>query len=260
MQAILFDLDGVIYQGDEPIAGAAEAINWVRAEEIPHLFVTNTTSKPRTAIAHKLQAMGIVVDPAHILSPPVAAANWLMANTEGEVALFVPGATQAEFDGLPLWQGDVNRPVAAVVLGDLGEDWNFERLNQAFRLLMQKPAPGLVALGMTRYWRAPEGLRLDTGPFVTALSYATGTEPLVLGKPSRDFFQLAAGSLQTEPAQTLMIGDDIRGDVEGAQHAGLKGALVKTGKFQPQDLDSGVQPDAVLESVADLPAWWSANT
>jgi ribonucleotide monophosphatase NagD (HAD superfamily) len=56
-----------------------------------------------------------------------------------------------------------------------------------------------------------------------------------------------------------MVGDDIRGDVQGAQHAGLCAALVRTGKFQPQDLESGVEPEVVLDSVASLPAWWRAN-
>jgi phospholysine phosphohistidine inorganic pyrophosphate phosphatase len=53
-----------------------------------------------------------------------------------------------------------------------------------------------------------------------------------------------------------MVGDEIRGDVQGAQQAGLRAALVKTGKFQSRDLQCGVQPDVVLDSVASLPAWW----
>ena len=54
-----------------------------------------------------------------------------------------------------------------------------------------------------------------------------------------------------------MIGDDIIGDVNGAQKAGIKGVLVKTGKFRSQDLQHEPKPDAVLDSIADLPKWWS---
>jgi ribonucleotide monophosphatase NagD (HAD superfamily) len=54
-----------------------------------------------------------------------------------------------------------------------------------------------------------------------------------------------------------MVGDDVRTDVGGAQRAGLAGVLVRTGKFAPSDLDGDVVPDAVLDSVADLPAWWA---
>jgi len=53
-----------------------------------------------------------------------------------------------------------------------------------------------------------------------------------------------------------MIGDDIVGDVGGAQATGLTGILVRTGKFRPRDLEGDIRPDAVLDSVADLPQWW----
>ncbi len=260
MQGVLIDLDGVIYQANRAIAGAREAMEWVQANTIPYLFVTNTTSKPRSAICSKLTDMGIAADPEHILTPPVATVQWLKSNVDGAVALFVPAATETEFAGLRLWDGDEGQPVAAVVIGDLGEGWHFKRLNQAFRCLIRKPAPVLIALGMTRYWRAEDGLRLDTGPFVAALQYASAIEPLVIGKPSSAFFNSGVQRLGlSAPAQVLMIGDDIRADVEGAQKAGLKGALVKTGKFQAQDLAGSVQPDAVLDSITDLPAWWSAT-
>jgi HAD superfamily hydrolase (TIGR01458 family) len=259
MRAILFDLDGVIYQGGQPIEGAADVIAWIRAEAIPHLFLTNTSSRPRSELCRKLDGMGIAIDPDQILSPPAAAARWLRAQSAGPVALFVPPATQTEFAGLPRWSGAGDQAVGAVVIGDLAEAWTFARLNQAFQLLMVSPAPRLVALGMTRYWRTPTGLQLDAGPFVSALQYATGIEPVVTGKPARAFFLSAADMLGLAPDQLLMVGDDIRGDVQGAQHAGLRAALVKTGKFQLQDLDSGVQPDVVLESVASLPAWWQGH-
>ena len=67
---------------------------------------------------------------------------------------------------------------------------------------------------MTRYWRAEDGLRLDTGPFVAALQYASGIEPLVIGKPSAAFFNSGAQRLGVAPEEILMIGDDIRGDIE----------------------------------------------
>jgi HAD superfamily hydrolase (TIGR01458 family) len=259
LRGILFDLDGVIYLGDDMIPGAGDTLDWVRSQNIPHLFVTNTTSRPREALSGKLAAMGIGVDPDDILSPPLAAANWLLANTAAPAALFVPDATQVEFEHLRLWAGDPAETVGAVVLGDLGERWDFARLNQAFLLLMQQSAPPLVALGMTRFWKAADGLRLDAGPFVAALEYATDRSAVVMGKPAEAFFHSGADILGIGAAQLLMIGDDIRGDVNGAQKAGLKAALVKTGKFRPQDIESGHPPDAVLGSIADLPRWWEAQ-
>jgi len=68
--SILFDLDGVSYQADKPIEGAAEVAAWVRDNDIPHLFVTNTSSRPRSALIDKLANFGIHTDESHILTPP----------------------------------------------------------------------------------------------------------------------------------------------------------------------------------------------
>jgi HAD superfamily hydrolase (TIGR01458 family) len=174
-------------------------------------------------------------------------------------ALFVPDATAAEFAGLDLLPEGAEDGAGAVVVGDLGASWDFATLNRAFRLLMGDRERPLVALGMTRYWRADDGLRLDTGPFVRALEYATGRTAVVLGKPDRAFYGVAVHDLGLEPGQVAMVGDDVRADVEGAQRAGLAGVLVRTGKFSPEDLRGEVSPDAVIDSIADLPRWWAGR-
>jgi HAD superfamily hydrolase (TIGR01458 family) len=256
VRALLLDLDGVLYVGEAPVPGAARTVAWIREQGIPHLFLTNTTSRPRRALVEKLARMGIAVEADDILTPPVAAVEWLRRHAPGPVALFVPEATRAEFAGLEILPGRAESGAAAVVVGDLGEGWDFPTLNRAFRLLMAEPRPPLVALGMTRYWRAPDGLRLDVGAFAHALCYAAGTDPVVLGKPAAPFFHAALERLGVAAGDAWMVGDDIRGDVEAAQRAGLHGVLVRTGKFRPADLETGVRPDAVLDSIAELPRWW----
>ena len=256
--ALLIDLDGVIYQGEQAVAGAVDAISWLQQTEVPHLYVTNTTSRPRKAIVTKLAAMGAFIAEERIFTPPVAASTWLRQLGIRRVALFVPKATREDFADFDMLPDHAESGAQAVIVGDLGEAWDFQTMNRAFRLLMQQPSPHLIALGMTRYWRAEDGLRLDTAPFVTALAHASGVEPRVLGKPAQAFFAAAATLLGTTAEQTWMLGDDIRADVSGAQAAGLKGILVRTGKFRDQDLDSEVEPDAVLDSFADLPDWWES--
>lgn len=255
MQAILFDLDGVVYEGDRLVDGAVETLRWCDAKAIPYLFVTNTTSKPLGAIAEKLRLLGLKVSESRIMSPPVAAAEWLREQGLHRIAPYVTAQTRQVFADFQLVD-DEQEAVQAVVVGDMGEGWSFEVLNRAFRQLMQSPPPVLVALGMTRYWRASDGMRLDTGPFVSALQYASGIEPVVLGKPSPVFFQMALHKLGVEARETVMIGDDINSDIGGAQQAGLRGVLVRTGKFRASDLGSHVTPDGVLDSIATLPAWW----
>ena len=265
MTALLLDLDGVLYEGERAIPGAADAVCWVQQQQIPHLFLTNTTSRPRSALVKKLAAMGITIDESHLLTPAVAACQWIQENVRSNTALFIPQATQQEFQELPLI--DPFSPAAinsggtlgAIVVGDLGVQWDFATLNQAFRLLMSPAKPYLIALGLTRYWRAEEGLRLDAGPYVRALQYASGVEPIVLGKPALPFFEAALHKLKTVGTDTIMVGDDIRGDIEGALQAGINAIMVRTGKYQPGDLQLGITPAACIDSIADLPQWWQTH-
>jgi phospholysine phosphohistidine inorganic pyrophosphate phosphatase len=253
VRGILFDMDGVIYNDDRPIPGAAETLEWVCAQGIPHLFVTNTTSRCRAALSEKLAAFGIRATETEILTPAAAAAEWLRTARPGQIALFLRQAARGEFADLPCLPEDAEHGAAYVVVGDLGDLWDYRTLNRAFRLLHNNPEARLLALGMTRYWLALDGISLDVAPFVAALSHATGREALVFGKPAARFFQAAAERLGLDAGEVLMIGDDIEADVGGAQAAGLKGALVKTGKFHPADLEGTTRPDAVFDSIADLP-------
>lgn len=259
MTALLIDIDGVLYVGDRAVDGASDALLRLRTEGIPYLLLTNTTSRPRASIVEKLAAMGTQVEADDILTPAIAARDWLSSNVAGPVGLFVPDATRndiisdASFDVLP---ARAETGAAAIVLGDLGAGWDFATYNRTFRLLMAEPRPALLALGMTRYWRAAEGLRLDVGPFVKGLEYATGASAVVLGKPARAFFATALAMLGVGADEAVMIGDDVVGDVGGAQDAGIRGALVKTGKFRPADTQlEEVTPWAVIQSFAAVPKW-----
>jgi len=259
MKAILFDLDGVLYTGENAIEGAADVIHWCVDEAVPHLFLTNTTSRPRAALVDKLAGFSIETNPDDFLTPALAAVQWLSNNIHGKIALFIPDATREEFADFDQCDDDSEEGAQAVIIGDLGEGWNFKTLNRAFRLLMNKPDTKLIALGMTRYWRAEDGLRLDAAPFVKALEHACGREAIVLGKPSIEFYSSALDRLGCDASETIMIGDDIRGDIEASQNTGIRGLLVRTGKYQRTDLDQGIKPFDVIDSIADLPGWWTSH-
>ena len=256
MRGVLFDMDGVLYNSDRPIPGAVEAVGWVRERAVPHLFVTNTTSRDRTVLVEKLRGFGLETTAEQILTPAVAVTQWLGQAGEGPVALFLRPATRREFAGIPCLDDDAEEGAACVIVGDLGNLWDYRTLNRAFRLLHHNPEAKLIALGMTRYWLASDGISLDVAPFVAALEHATGRRALVFGKPSERFFLAATERLGLPPEEVLMVGDDIEADVAGAQAAGLQGALVRTGKFRPSDLDRGIHPDFVWDSIADLPQCW----
>ncbi len=246
VEALILDLDGTIYSNDEPIPGAVETVRALKALHIPLRFLTNTTSRGRAPLAAKLRELGFPVATEEVFGPPWAAGEFLRARG-ASAHLLVPDGAREDFDGVVI---DDQHP-DYVVLGDLGYDWTFGRLNHAFRLLLEGGAQ-LIGLGRSRYWRAPDGLRLDTGPFVAALEYATGRPAMIIGKPERTLYEMVLQDLQLPADCVAMVGDDVEMDVRGAQRVGLRGVLVRTGKFRNGDLARGVWPSLVLDSVANL--------
>lgn len=248
-RAVLFDLEGTLYEAGRRLPGAAETLAALDRRGIPWRFVTNTTSRPRRALVCELSAMDLPADPERIFTAPLAAREFLLARGWTRAALLVRPAVLEDFPGI---EADEETP-HAVVLGDLGEETTFARLNRAFRLLLGGAA--FVTLARNRYYRGADGLLLDQGPFTAALEYASGTTATLVGKPSPEFFASVLRSLGVACSEAVVVGDDLEADVGGGQRAGLRGVLVRTGKFRQEDLArSAIRPDAVIDSVADLPA------
>lgn len=253
---LLIDLDGVIYQGGKTIDGALDALAWIRQRSIPHLFVTNTTSRSRASLLEKFDAYGFALGIDELMTPIVAAIQYLQHQRMRRIAVFVTPGAAREFTEFDIVEAQSQAVVDAVVIGDLGTGWNYQRLNYAFRLLMQDPRPRLIALGMTRYWRGKDGLLLDVAPFVSALETAANCKASVLGKPAAVFFETALQRLDISAGRCFMIGDDIDADIGGAQNCGIRGIQVRSGKFRESDLQGTTLPFAVLDSIAELPRWW----
>ena len=117
-----------------------------------------------------------------------------------------------------------------------------------------RPEGGRRGTSASRCWQREDGLTLDAGGFVVALEYASGAEATVVGKPSAAFFAAALAELGADAARTVVVGDDVEGDVGGAQDAGLAGVLVRTGKFREDAVAaSGIAPTRTIDSIADVP-------
>jgi HAD superfamily hydrolase (TIGR01458 family) len=247
--AILLDLDGVLYVEDEPISGAVEAVAALRGLGVPLRFVTNTTARPREAILTRLERLGMPVGGAELVTPSSLAVEYCRGAGRRRAMLLMHDDVKQDLAGLE----EVDRDADVVVVGDLGEDYAYPVLNRAFRALVD--GAELVALQKNRYWRTPDGLSLDVGPFVAALEYASGRDAVVVGKPAPAFFATVLAGVGAPASAAVMIGDDVESDVGGAQHAGLAGILVRTGKYRADAVAaSGVRPFAIVDSIADVPA------
>ena len=139
-----------------------------------------------------------------------------------------------------------------IVIGDIGNVWSYSLLNQVFNNLMN--GAKLIAIHKNRFWQTEHGLQMDIGGFVDALEYASGVKAMIIGKPSPDFFQIALDDMGLKSSDVAIIGDDIDVDIGGGQLVGLKGVLVKTGKYRQNYAEaSAVKPDLIINSIADLP-------
>jgi HAD superfamily hydrolase (TIGR01458 family) len=258
MAAILLDVDGVLHVSGEPIPGAADAIRRLRTEGHRIRFVTNSTTMSRLQLGERLRGMGFAIEDDELQTTGLVAARALKGRRV--LALTMPGILD-DLEGLEL----VGMNVDAVLVGgaDEGDDpgriFSYLNLNRAF-LELQAGAE-LYCLHKNRWWQTADGPRLDAGAFVAGLEYAADTDATVLGKPSPQYFGAALEAIDADPELTWMVGDDLEGDVLGAQAFGMKTVLVRTGKFRPDELEQSTSmPDGIVSSIAQLPDWLDANS
>jgi len=254
IRAVLLDIDGVLTVSWEALPGAVEAYDALVAAGLRVALVTNTTSRTRTAIGDTLRGAGFAVGDEQIVTAPIATAAYLAEHHPGARCLLLSsGDVAADLAGVHL-AGPEESEIDVVLVGGGGPELDYAALNRAFGALRDGAA--LVAMHRSLYWRTDAGLQLDAGAFVAALEAAADVEAVVVGKPARGLFEAALATLGAGAAEAVMVGDDLDSDVLAAQDLGLTGVLVRTGKFRPEALErSAGLPDAVLDSVADLPAW-----
>jgi HAD superfamily hydrolase (TIGR01458 family) len=249
---LLVDIDGVLTVSWKPLPGAPEALRRLREAGITMVFVTNTTSVTRGAIASNLQGAGFSIDIGEILTAASTTASLIHRDHPGARCWMVGDAdVAADLDDIDLVGEDESPDV--VVLGGAGPEFDYPTLNRIFRLAMD--GTPVVAMHRNLYWMTKDGLQLDTGAFVGVIEQAAGVEVAVTGKPSPACFEGALEMLDLAPKEVAMVGDDLYSDVLGAQTMGIEGVLVRTGKFRSETLAASSRaPDHVVDSFADLPA------
>ena len=241
--ALLLDLSGVLYEGTKAIAGATQAVAQARKLGLTLRFVTNTASKPAAAIMADLEQMQIDIRDGELFTAPMAAKAYLQQKKLRPYCL-IHEAIKAEFAELD------QREPNCVLLGDARDDLTYANLNRAF-VLCKQGAP-LIGIGMNKYFKDDDGLKLDAGAFIRGIEWAAGTQAIIMGKPSRPFFEQVVASAGIAAGRCLMVGDDVVGDVVGAIDAGIQGCLVKTGKYIAGD-EVQLPPAArLIGSIAEL--------
>jgi phospholysine phosphohistidine inorganic pyrophosphate phosphatase len=242
---VLLDLIGVVYVGGgkpkrtgtftgDPslmgsIAGAAEAVAKLKSAGVQYRFVTNESRGNREALIARLQDAGLEdVKEENVFAPAPYALSLIQERQLRPYMLTKPSLLK-EFPGIETAYPN------AVVVADAEDAFTHSSLTKAFRILMEDEKNAFLALGQNRYTREPEGLSLDVGSYVAALEYATGRKAEIVGKPSPGFFNSAAQAMGVTHDECVMVGDDVMVDVHGAQNAGIRAMLVRTGKYMSGD-------------------------
>jgi HAD superfamily hydrolase (TIGR01458 family) len=228
--------------------GAIDAVHTLKSNGMPCRFVTNTSTLSRAAIAAKLQAMGFDITEPEIFSAPQAVLGYLKQKPNAVCKLYIADALKPDFAHIRQTTGIPSH----IIVGDVGATWNYDVLNQILADLLN--GAELIAIHKNKFWQTEQGLRMDIGGFIAALEYASNKPAKVMGKPSRDFFDLAAHDLGVPKSAVAVIGDDVDSDVLGAQRAGLHGILCKTGKYREEYFNrSDIKPDYLIDSIRYLP-------
>jgi HAD superfamily hydrolase (TIGR01458 family) len=251
IEGLLLDIDGVLVISWEALPGSVEALERLRADGVPFVLITNTTTHTRADLAAILGGAGFDVPADRIVTAVTATASYLRAHHAGEaVFVLTDGDPGEDLEGVD--RVDAPEDAGVMVLGGACDDFTYDLVTRVFRRLMD--GARLVGMHRNLYWRTERGWELDSGAYIAGLEQAAGIEATICGKPSPEYFQAALDLLEVPAASAAMVGDDISNDVLGAMDSGLTGILVRTGKFKDGDLAKG-EPDVVLDSLADVPSW-----
>ena len=264
---IIFDLDGVVYRGPEPIPGAAALVSALRAAGMATRFATNNSMATRSAYATRLAGHGIVARPDEIVTSTWATITHLQTNEPGMRDLLALGA-----DGMLTELRDAGYD--ATYAGDAaGADWNGAPLAQAYDALIAGLDPAVtyrtigiaaaairagarfVATNADLRYPTPGGLMPGAGAIVAALQATTGQQPLVIGKPEPAMFQAILEADGVAPEDALVIGDNPDADVPAARRAGIPVVLVLTGVTDATaaaTLEGERRPDWVAAGPAEV--------
>lgn len=200
------------------------------------------------SLQKKINALGFSISADFVISAPQATLLYLKGQHDPVCRLLLAEDIKKDFKEFC----QSNKSADYIVIGDIGDTWSYPLLNEVFNCLMNSAK--LIAIHKNRFCQTEHGLQMNIGGFIDGLEYESSVKAMIIGKPSPDFFRVALHDMGLEPDEIAIVEDDIDVDVGGGQQAGLKGMLVKTGKYRQRYAEaSAVKPGFTLDSIADLP-------
>jgi len=252
---LIFDLDGVIYTGDEPVEYAAESLTELRKREFGIRFLTNNSTRSRLFYAEKLESMGMEAAPEEVMSSALATRCYLKERSPHGAKVFVVGeeGIAEELEGFEIVSPENKEDADYVVVG-MDRHITFDKLADAFDAL--RAGAEMIATNRDPTYPMPGGKLLPGGgAIVAALAEAWGRTPYVAGKPNPLGLNILMRSAGVSPGETLMIGDRPSSDMVTGRNAGVQTCLVLTGVTSREDvatLSGDYKPDFVIDDLRGL--------
>jgi HAD superfamily hydrolase (TIGR01458 family) len=243
---IIFDIDGVLEFQGSVYEGAVETVSALRKRGITLRFLTNSTLKSRKSCAEKLQRKGFYITEEEVITASYATAVYLREIQPRSCWVLLEREGRHEFDE---FVHDTENP-EYIVIGDCRDNFRFETLNKALRLLVN--GARLIGMSPELIDSSMREIELNVGSWVHMLELASGVEAIYIGKPNRYVFDLTLRGMDCDNDEVIMVGDRIDSDIQGAKNAGMRSILVKTGEFREADLTSGIEPDFIVDSLDEI--------
>jgi HAD superfamily hydrolase (TIGR01450 family) len=261
VDAVLADLDGVVYAGPRAIPHAVESLNAAAASGRRLGFITNNASRTDATVAAHLRELGLAgVQPTDIVTSPQAAMRLLTARVPAGSRILVIGGdglvTEVEKAGFAVTRSADDAP-AAVVQGFAPEVGWKDLAEAAYALATPEEEGGIPWIATNTDWTIPQGRGIapGNGTLVSAVHTAVGRLAVVAGKPEAPIFHEAVARFGAQ--HPLFIGDRLDTDIAGAQAADIASALVLTGIDRPKHVlaaPENSRPTFILRDLRDLTA------
>ena len=259
-EGYIFDMDGVLYRGDETIQDAVDAINILKDKGCKVMFMTNNSSKLSSEYANKIKEIGISLfdDNEVITSGDVAAMylkNELKAYPDRRNVLCVCSEsvkTLMKGIGMDVINQKDYREAHYVVAG-ITTDFNWELGNYAANAIS---VYGAKFIGTNPDVAKPvpnDEIFAGTGAIIAFIETASQVKATIMGKPYPAMYNAALQRMELVKTDTLMIGDLLNTDIKGASELGMDSAFVLTGLDKIEDMQRyGIVPTYVIDSLMDL--------
>lgn len=225
--AVLADLDGVVYAGPAAIPGAIDALSGLASLNVKLAYVTNNASRTPAQVAAHLRELGAPADDDQVVSSAQAGAALLAQKFPAGTKVLVTGskalAQEVQAFGMEIVAGAADSPQVVIQGFDPGLGW--ADLAEATYAINA----GAVWIATNTDMTIPRerGIAPGNGTLVAAVRAAVGHDPLVAGKPEAPLFHTAANRLGAQAP--LVVGDRLDTDILGGNNAGMATALVLTG-------------------------------